>query len=99
MKTVTINLKYAYVKDIVLLTNIPFTETVEDETVTVYKQRLSFTYDLCDEDKNHIKDAHTEYYSVASETMLSYDQYTAWRNENEPLFIAADKLELAGYGE
>jgi hypothetical protein len=60
MKTITTNLKYAYVKDIVLLPNISFTETQEVEqvegeppaeptTIEGFKSRISISYDIKDE--------------------------------------------------
>lgn len=115
MKTITKTIKYAYVKDIVLLPNIEFKETEKSiadvvegspeqispheigKETTHYKSRISISYELKDENGDFADNAHKEHYSEPSDTMLSYEQYTAWRNENEAAFIAADKEELAGY--
>ena len=97
MKEIITSLKYAFVKDIVLLPNIEITETVEGEPVTTYKSRISITYDIKDENYAFVEVAHKEHFSDATESMLSYDEYTAWRIVNEPLFIAADKLELVNF--
>jgi hypothetical protein len=103
MKTITTNLKYAYVKDIVLLPNISTSgtsepdENVETEQVTSYKSRLTISYDIKDENGVFVEIAHREHFSDASAQMLSYPDYTAWRIDNEADFIAADKLELVNF--
>ena len=100
MKTITTTIKYAYVKDIVLLPNILFEEKDEEgNDIRLYKTRLSISYDLKDSEGNPVEVAHREHFSDANDRMLSYDNYKAWQAENEAAFIAADKLELAGYGE
>lgn len=103
MKTITTNLKYAYVKDIVLLPNIESkeTRTIEDSEqtyeVAVYKSRISISYDIKDENGDLVRVAHKEHYSDATENRLSYAEYKAWQVNNEADFIAADKLELVNF--
>lgn len=89
MKTITTNIAYAYLYNAVLLPNI--------KTDDGYKTRLTLTYELKDEDGVFIKHESVEHYSDATEDMLPYAEYTEWRNDNEAAFVAADKLELAGY--
>lgn len=88
-KIITKEIEYAYVRDMVLLPNIQMDDG--------YKTRLSISYDLKDTNGVFIEVAHKEHYSTATEAMLTYAEYTAWREDNEADFIAADKLDLAGY--
>jgi hypothetical protein len=89
MKEITIILKYAYVKDIILLPNIT--------TPDGYKSRLTISYDIKDINGNFVEVAHKEHFSDATKAMLSYTDYKAWQAANEANFIAADKLDLVNF--
>ena len=90
-------LKYAYVKDITLLHNLQVTKTVEGQDVPKYKNRISISYDVKDENGKLVSQEYREHYSDGFDVKMSYIEYKQWQADNEADFIAADKLELVNY--
>jgi len=91
MKTITKTIAYAYVHSEAIIANTDY----EGQ----YRMRISFTYELLDQDRAFVEWAHVEHFSEPSETKFTTEQLQDWLNENRVAFIAADKLNLAGYGE
>ena len=100
-KTITTTITGAYKGQMTTLENIPFTEMVNGEQATHYKNRIIIEWDLKDGENsvNHlVPDRHREYWSESFNTKMNAAEITAWITNNLPLFIAAGKLEFANYG-
>jgi len=96
-KEIITTLKYAYVNDITLLPNLQVTETIDGQDVPKYKNRISISYDVKDENGNFVKQEHREHYSDGFDVKMSYTEYKQWQADNEEAFVAADKLDLVNY--
>jgi|GEM_PF-6383925 len=93
-KQIITTIEYAYVQTIEFLPNIAFTS---NEGGAGYKHRISIAYELKDVDGKLVGLERREHYSNLYEAMQTYEEYSTWRTTNEAGFIAADKLDLAGY--
>ena len=99
-KTITTEIEYAYEMNSAIVPNLNIQETdSEGNQNTVYKIRLSIQYELKTIDNELVEVKNVEHYSEASATMRTAEEVTEWVAANRDGFIAADKKELAGYGE
>jgi len=87
----------AFWSNLIIIPNLETREPENGTLTTRYKISVTVNYDLKNGGAVPLGRTLREHLSEPSETMRTVQEVTAWLNTNLPEFVAADKLDLAGY--